>query len=314
VILGTGAGDVAFAWSSGDGLKWTDRSAPFEGRLPQGVASDASGFVAFGVGPSGPPWSARSSDGTSWEKPVPLPGWRRVRSSATRSCSMAEIAVFVGDPSGAIGVLRARRERRLEVGADERPDARHARPDRRRSATVSSRLAVTSRAPRRGPRRMASRGDRSSCPRGDRQWPRRSSERSRGPQRPGVSRRSDGPTDGGTSGGAVGALWSGPASRADALTEDQAAPSGVGDPRPPVKPRRPRASGSPSQSRSDTPGRVGSTIGRAPSEDGGRGAPRRVRRHPGAARRSRSSRPRRGGGSVAPCGRATAGSPRARSG
>ena len=61
VILGTGAGDVAFAWSSVDGLKWTDRSAPFEGRLPQGVARDASGFVAFGVGPSGPPWSARQT-------------------------------------------------------------------------------------------------------------------------------------------------------------------------------------------------------------------------------------------------------------
>jgi hypothetical protein len=106
VILGTGAGDVAFAWSSADGLKWTDHSAPFEGRLPQGVASDGTGFVAFGVGPSGPPWSARSTDGTTWEKPVPLPGLAEGSIIGNPLVLDGEIAVFVGDPSGAIGVLR----------------------------------------------------------------------------------------------------------------------------------------------------------------------------------------------------------------
>src|SRR6185436_15300902 len=106
VILGTGAGDVAFAWSSDDGLTWTDRSKPFEGRLPQGVATDASGFVAFGVGPSGPPSSARSADGTSWEKPLPLPGLAEGSIIGTPVVLDGEIAVFVGDPSGAIGVLR----------------------------------------------------------------------------------------------------------------------------------------------------------------------------------------------------------------
>lgn len=106
VILGSGAGDVAFAWSSDDGLTWTDRSAPFEGRLPQGVASDASGFVAFGVGPSGPPWSARSADGTNWEKPVLLPGLPDGSIIGNPIVLDGEIAVFVGDPSGAIGVLR----------------------------------------------------------------------------------------------------------------------------------------------------------------------------------------------------------------
>jgi hypothetical protein len=106
VIVGTGAGDVAFAWSSADGLTWTDRSAPFEGRLPQGVAADDSGFVAFGVGPSGPPWSARSADGTTWEKPVPLPGLAEGSIIGNPVVLDGEIAVFVGDPSGAIGVLR----------------------------------------------------------------------------------------------------------------------------------------------------------------------------------------------------------------
>ncbi len=106
VTLGTGAGDVAFAWSSDDGLKWTDRSAPFEGLLPQGVAADGSGFVAFGVGPSGPPWSARSADGTAWEKPVPLPGLADDSIIGNPVVLGGEIAVFVGDPSGAIGILR----------------------------------------------------------------------------------------------------------------------------------------------------------------------------------------------------------------
>jgi hypothetical protein len=106
VIVGTGAGDVAFAWSSADGLTWTDRSAPFEGRLPQGVAADDSGFVAFGVGPSGPPWSARSADGTTWEKPAPLPGLAEGAIIGNPVVLDGQIAVFVGDPSGAIGVLR----------------------------------------------------------------------------------------------------------------------------------------------------------------------------------------------------------------
>ena len=107
VILGTGAGDVGFAWSSTDGLKWTDRSAPFEGRLPQGVAADGTGFTAFGVGPfPGPAWSARSADGTRWEKPVPLPGLADGSIIGNPVVLDGEIAVFVGDPSGAIGVLR----------------------------------------------------------------------------------------------------------------------------------------------------------------------------------------------------------------
>ncbi len=105
VVLGTGAGDVAFAWSSDDGLKWTDHSSVFTGRLPQGVAPDGSGFVAFGVGP-GPAWSARSADGSTWEEPVPLPGLADGSIIGNPVVLGGEIAVFVGDPSGAIGVLK----------------------------------------------------------------------------------------------------------------------------------------------------------------------------------------------------------------
>ena len=105
MILGTGAGDVAFAWSSDDGLTWTDRSKPFEGRLPQGVAADGTGFIAFGVGP-GAAWSARSADGTAWDEPVPLPGLAEGAIIGNPVVLGGEVVVFVGDPSGAIGMLR----------------------------------------------------------------------------------------------------------------------------------------------------------------------------------------------------------------
>jgi hypothetical protein len=107
VIVGTGAGDVGFVWSSGDGLTWTDRSAAFEGRMPQGVAADGSGFVAFGVGPfPGPAWSSRSVDGSTWEEPVPLPGLAEGSIIGQPVVVDGEVAVFVGDPNGAIGILR----------------------------------------------------------------------------------------------------------------------------------------------------------------------------------------------------------------
>ena len=108
VIVGTGAGDVGFAWSSDDGLAWTDRSAVFDGRLPQGVAADGSGFIAFGLGPvPGPAWSARSEDGSAWADPVPLPGLAEGAVIGQPVVHDGGVAVFVGDPNGAIGILRA---------------------------------------------------------------------------------------------------------------------------------------------------------------------------------------------------------------
>jgi hypothetical protein len=212
VILGTGAGDVAFAWSSDDGLKWTDRSAPFEGRLPQGVASDASGFVAFGVGPSGPPWSARSSDGTSWEKPVPLPGLAEGSIIGNPVVLDGQIAVFVGDPSGAIGVLR--------------PDGSGGWKSEQTSGLTRDTLA---RIVGVGDGLVALGGDQS----GTKAWTSADGITWRPLELP-AEVTASGPdaalngaavlngraylvgqmarTDGGTSGGAVGALWSGPAS------------------------------------------------------------------------------------------------------
>jgi hypothetical protein len=71
------------------------------------VAADGSGFVAFGAGPfPGPNWSARSADGSTWEEPVPLPGLADGSIIGNPVVLGDEVAVFVGDPSGAIGVLK----------------------------------------------------------------------------------------------------------------------------------------------------------------------------------------------------------------
>ncbi|HLO34504.1 MAG TPA: hypothetical protein VK194_00415, partial [Candidatus Deferrimicrobium sp.] len=74
VIAGTSTGETAYVWASDDGLRWTDRSQPFEGFAPQAVTAVGDGFVAFGRGSTGV-WVSVSSDGSSWGSPqvtVPL--------------------------------------------------------------------------------------------------------------------------------------------------------------------------------------------------------------------------------------------------
>ena len=107
VIVGTGAGDVPYAWSSEDGLHWTDHSGPFVDRLPQGVAVDGSGFVAFGAAPlPASAWVSRSADGTAWEAPRPLPGLAGATILGNPVVLDGELAVLAGDPNGAIGLLK----------------------------------------------------------------------------------------------------------------------------------------------------------------------------------------------------------------
>lgn len=107
VIVGTGAGDQAYAWSSEDGLHWKDHSAPFIDRLPQAVAVDGSGFVAFGTAADpAPSWVARSTDGTAWERPQPLPGLAGATIVGNPVVLDGDLAIMAADPSGAIGLLR----------------------------------------------------------------------------------------------------------------------------------------------------------------------------------------------------------------
>ena len=107
VVVGAGTGDTAYAWSSEDGLHWTDRSGAFDGRIPQGVAVDGSGFVAFGSGfDAAPPWSSRSADGATWPRPQPLTDLTGLTMVGNPVVLDGHPVVFVADPTGAIGLLR----------------------------------------------------------------------------------------------------------------------------------------------------------------------------------------------------------------
>jgi hypothetical protein len=107
VIVGTGSGDVAYAWSSDDGLRWADHSGMFVDRLPQGVAADGSGFVAVGSGVGGASaWVTRSPDGETWRAPQALPGPAGMTVIGGPVEVDGEPAIFVADPAGAVGILR----------------------------------------------------------------------------------------------------------------------------------------------------------------------------------------------------------------
>src|SRR4029078_9699859 len=78
-----------------------------ESVIAQGYDTDGKGFSAFGRGPfPGPAWTSTSADGTAWEKPVPLPGLGDSSIIGNPVVLDGEMAVFGGEPSGAIAVLR----------------------------------------------------------------------------------------------------------------------------------------------------------------------------------------------------------------
>ncbi len=107
VIVGTGSGDVAYVWSSEDGLHWTDRSEPFNGLLPQGVAVDGSTFIAAGSGgTASSAWVAGSHDGRTWDGPDPIAGPAGMTIIGGPLFIDHEPVLFAGDLNGAVGVLR----------------------------------------------------------------------------------------------------------------------------------------------------------------------------------------------------------------
>jgi hypothetical protein len=107
VLVGTGSGDVPYAWSSDDGLHWTDRSEVFAGRAPQGVAVEGPGFLAVGSGFSVPPWESRSQDGTSWSAPHSIAGLGDVSVIGDPVEFDGTAAIFATDGAGAVGIIRA---------------------------------------------------------------------------------------------------------------------------------------------------------------------------------------------------------------
>lgn len=107
VIAGAGTGDVAYEWSSTDGLRWTDRSDVLGGLLPAGIAADGSGFLAVGSGfAPAAAWAAHSKDGRVWDGSHPIPGTVGMSIMGDPVEFKGDLAIFARDPAGAVGILR----------------------------------------------------------------------------------------------------------------------------------------------------------------------------------------------------------------
>jgi hypothetical protein len=107
-IVGAGAGDVPYQWSSTDGLHWDDESRVLGGRLPAGIAVDKSGFLAVGSGfaPAAAAWASHSKDGTTWDGPHPIAGTVGLFIVGDPIESKGDLAIFATDSAGAVNILR----------------------------------------------------------------------------------------------------------------------------------------------------------------------------------------------------------------
>jgi hypothetical protein len=73
ILVGSGPGNGPVAWSSTDGLHWTDHSAAFTGLLPLGVVSDGRAATLFAQGPTAISTST-TTDGSTWTTPAKIAG------------------------------------------------------------------------------------------------------------------------------------------------------------------------------------------------------------------------------------------------
>lgn len=102
VVVGSGAGDVAYAWTSNDGLTWADHPGEFgAGRLPSTVLASGAGFVAMGVSVQGA-WASRSPDGADWTEPVRLPAPNDARPLGGSTLG-GKLVVVLATPNDAVG-------------------------------------------------------------------------------------------------------------------------------------------------------------------------------------------------------------------
>jgi hypothetical protein len=73
VLVGSGPGNGPVAWSSTDGLHWTDHSAAFTGVLPLAVVSGGGAATLFAQGPTAI-WTSTTTNGSTWTTPTKIPG------------------------------------------------------------------------------------------------------------------------------------------------------------------------------------------------------------------------------------------------
>lgn len=73
VMAGLGTGDVAYVWTSDDGLSWTDVAFPRGVGAPRAVGSLLGTDVVMGSSfETGNAWVSRNPDGVHWSAPEPL--------------------------------------------------------------------------------------------------------------------------------------------------------------------------------------------------------------------------------------------------
>ena len=106
-IVGAGTGDVAYEWSSTDGLHWTDGSSVLGGLLPAGIAADGSGLLAVGSGAApAAAWTSDSKDGATWDGPHPIAGTVGLSIMGDPVETNGQPAIFARDTAGAVEILR----------------------------------------------------------------------------------------------------------------------------------------------------------------------------------------------------------------
>ena len=106
-IVGAGTGDVPYEWSSTDGLHWTDGSGVLGGLLPAGIAADGSGLLAVGSGVApAAAWFSDSKDGRTWDGPHPIAGTVGLSIMGDPVESRGQPAVFARDAAGSVQILR----------------------------------------------------------------------------------------------------------------------------------------------------------------------------------------------------------------
>jgi hypothetical protein len=104
VMVGSGAGDNAIAWSSTDGLTWDDHSGQFAGLLPRGVESD--GTRAFAAGQvNGQIWTSSTTDGVAWSPPSPLHDLPRTLEIVEVVSISGTATIIASDIGNAVGVI-----------------------------------------------------------------------------------------------------------------------------------------------------------------------------------------------------------------
>jgi hypothetical protein len=106
VLAGAGSGDQSFDLTSDDGLHWTDTGPnPFGDIYPLAILPRETDLWIFGSAPDGSPVVVHRSAGKPFDRPVPIPGLG-ADASIRAAVWLGDGPVVVASAGQAIGILR----------------------------------------------------------------------------------------------------------------------------------------------------------------------------------------------------------------